>query len=350
MRLKRFITLTITLVLFVIAGHAQTAANKFTEREVTFAGAGGLQLRGTLVLPSGIKGKAAGLLLLPGSGAPDRNGNQAPDIITDLLKQIAERLAAEGYASLRFDKRSAHGYVRLWPKDVASLNDFFSWDNFVGDARAGLQFLQTQPEVNSKQTYIAGHSEGSIIAAQMAHDLNGKSGAAAGLILLSAPGRTLGAVLTEQINASLKRGNITGNAAKPYQDNLALTINQVIKEGTTPPNIMPQLAPLFPPSALKLLQVELALDPVKVLSTYSGPVLVIQGEKDIQVSPVNDFPLVQSALKQRKRGTYKAVVVLSASHNLKKVENENTEPGFAGPVLPQVLDNISDWLKQTVKR
>ena len=87
-----------------------------------------------------------------------------------------------------------------------------------------------------------------------------------------------------------------------------------------------------------------------MVSTYSAPVLVIQGEKDIQVSPVNDFPLVQSALRQRKRGTYKAVVVLSASHNLKRVENENTEPGFAGPVVPQVLDSISEWLKQTLKR
>ena len=342
--------LTITLALFVVVGHAQTPAGKFTEREVTFAGAGGLQLHGTLVLPSGIKGKAPGVLLLSGSGPTDRNGNQAPQIVTDLFKQIAERLAADGYASLRFDKRSTRGYVSSWPKEVAGLNEFFSWDNFVGDARAGLQFLQTQPEVNSKQTCIAGHSEGSIIAIQMAHDLDGKAGAPAGLILLSAPGRTLGAVLTEQINASLKRGNITGDAAKPYQDNLQLAINQVIKDGTTPANILPGLAPLFPPTALKLLQVELALDPTKVVSTYSGPVLVIQGEKDIQVSPVNDFPLVQSALKQRKLGTYRAVVVLSASHNLKRVENENVEPGFAGPVLPQVLDSISEWLKQTLKR
>ena len=45
-----------------------------------------------------------------------------------------------------------------------------------------------------------------------------------------------------------------------------------------PPNPPPGLAAIFPPSALKLLQVELALDPAKVLSAYSGPVLVIQGE------------------------------------------------------------------------
>jgi pimeloyl-ACP methyl ester carboxylesterase len=349
MRFKLLDVLIITLASFAVA-HAQITTNKSTEREVTFAGAGGFQLRGTLVLPSGTKGKVGGVLLLSGSGPTDRNGNQAPQIVTDLFKQIAERLAADGYASLRFDKRATHGYASLWPKGVAALNDFFSWDNFLGDARAGLAFLQMQPEVNSKQTVIAGHSEGALIATQMVHDLDGKSGAPAGLILLSAPGRTLGAVLTEQINASLKRGNITGDAAKPYQENLQLAIDQVIKNGTTPASLLPGLAPLFPPSALKLLQVELALDPARVLSAYSGPVLVIQGEKDIQVSPVNDFPLVQAALKQRQHGTYKAVVVLSASHNLKKVENENSEPGFAGPVVPQVHDTISDWLKQTLKR
>ncbi len=342
--------LTVTLPLFAATSYAQTTANKFTEREVTFAGAGGLQLHGTLVLPSGTKGKVGGVLLLPGSGPTDRNGNQPPQIVTDLLKQIAERLAADGYASLRFDKRATRGYRTSWPTEVAALNDFFSWDNFVGDARAGLAFLQTQAEVNSKQTVIAGHSEGGIIAIQVAHDLDGKAGAPAGLILLSAPGRTLGAVLTEQIDANLKRGNITGDAAKPYQDNLQLAINQVIKDGTTPPNLLPGLAPLFPPSALKLLQVELAFDPAKVLSSYSEPVLVIQGEKDVQVSQVNDFPLLNAALKQRKRGTYKASVVLSASHNLKKVENQNVEPGLTGPVMPHVLDNISDWLKQTLKR
>src|SRR5262245_26375553 len=329
---------------------AQTAANKFTEREVTFAGAGGLELLGTLTLPAGRAGKVPGVLLLPGSGPSDRNGNQPPQLITDLLKQIAERLAADGYASLRFDKRATRGYLSSWPKDVAALNDFFSWDNFVGDARAGLAFLQTQPEINSKQTVIAGHSEGAMIAMQIAHDLDGKAYAPAGLILLSSPGRTLGAVLTEQVYAGLKRGGVTGDAAKPYEDYLPRAIDQIIKDGTVPPNPPQGLAGIFPPSALKLLQIELAFDPAKVLSAYTGPVLVIQGEKDIQISAARDFPLLHSGLKQRKRGTYKALVVPSASHNLKKVENENVEPGFAGPVVPQALDNISEWLGQALRR
>ena len=350
MRLTNCIMLTVALAALAAATtQAQTTASKFTEREVTFAGAGGFQLHGTLVAPS-IKGKVPGVLLLPGSGPTDRNGNQSPGFITDLLKQIAERLAADGYASLRFDKRAARGYAGTWPKDIAALNDFFSYDNFVGDARAAVDFLKAQPEINPKQTVLAGHSEGAIIAMQVVHDYEGKPNPPAALILLSSPGRTLAALINEQVFASLKRSNITGDALKPYQDYLPRAIDQVIKQGTAPPNPPQGLGPLFNPGALKLLQIELALDPLTLLAAYSGPVLVIQGEKDIQVSAARDFPALQSTLKSRKRGTYKAVQILSASHNLKHVENENAEPGFTGPVVPQVLDTISDWLKQTLKR
>ncbi len=339
------------MIVFLAAGsiHAQ-ATNPFAEREVTFTGAGGVRLRGTLVLPSSVKGKVPGVLLLPGSGPSDRNGNQPPALVTDLLKQIAERLAAEGYASLRFDKRAAAVNASTWPKDIAALNNFFSYDAFVGDARAALDFMRSQPEINPKQTVVAGHSEGALFAMQLAHDLEGKSNAPAALILLSGAGRAYGPLVTDQVYASLKRSNISGAAAKPYEDYLPRAIDQVIKNGTAPPNPPPGMAALFNPSAMKLLQVEFALDPATLLSVYTGPVLVIQGEKDIQVSPTKDFPLLQSTLKERKKGTYKAVVVLTASHNLKRVENENVEPGFTGPVVPTVLATISDWLKQTLKK
>ena len=185
---------------------------------------------------------------------------------------------------------------------------------------------------------------------RFAHDLEGKPNAPAALILLSTAGRNFGALVTDQVAASLKRNNVTGAAAKPYEDYVPRAIDQVIKQGTAPPNPPQGLGPLFNPSALKLLQVEFALEPASLLSAYTGPVLVIQGEKDIQISPTKDFPVLQSTLKQRKKGTYKALVVLTASHNLKRVENENAEPGFTGPVVPNALSTISDWLKQTLKK
>lgn len=320
---------------------------EFNERELTFAGVGGLNLNGTLLWPINAKGKVPGVLLLPGSGPTDRNGNQPPLVVTDVLKQVAERLAKEGYASLRFDKRAAGGYAKFWPTDVTKQNDFFAWDSFVGDAKAGLAALRAQPEVDGKRVLVAGHSEGGMIAVQVAHDLQGTANGLAGLILLSTPGRSGALVLREQISASLKRNGINAEQTRLYFAYVDLAIDQIEKAGTIPQNPPPGLGLeyLFPASAAKLLQVELAFDPATILPDFSGPVLVVQGEKDIQISAVRDAPLLAAALKRRKQGKAEVFLAPAASHNLKRVENENTEPGFAGPVVPAVLDKIAAWLR-----
>ena len=111
------------LVLFLVAGipTAQDPASgtpdagaegSIRERRVGFAGAQGLELQGSLALPAATPQEGSpALLLLPGSGPTDRDGNQPPFLTTNLLKQIAERLAEEGVASLRFDKRAARTYL-----------------------------------------------------------------------------------------------------------------------------------------------------------------------------------------------------------------------------------------------
>ena len=326
----------------------QPGSSSASEREMTFAGVGGLSLHGTLVLPAGPGGKVPGVLLLAGSGPTDRNGN-APSIVIDLLKQIAERLAKDGYASLRFDKRATAGYAKSWPAEVARQNDFFSWDSFVGDAKAALVCLQTQPEVEGKRVVVAGHSEGATIAMQIARDLQGAANAPAGLILISAPGRTGDVILREQITMGLRRNGVPAEQARLNADYVELAINQIERDGTIPPNPPTGLGIeyLFPASAAKLMRVEFGFDPTRVLPIYDGPVLVLQGEKDIQVSATRDTPLLDAALKGRKRGLYEVFIVPSASHNLKKVDNENVEPGLTGPVVPEALNKIAAWMKRT---
>jgi uncharacterized protein len=316
------------------------------QRDVTFAGFGGLMLRGTLLLPEAAKGRVPGVLLLPGSGPTDRNGNQLPAIASDLLKQIAERLAAEGYASLRFDKRAVRGYAASWPKDGVAQADFFAWEAFVGDAEAALAFLQSQPEVDASRAVVAGHSEGSTIAMQIGHDLQGKAGSPAGLVLLGAPGRPGGEILREQVAANLKRAGLAADQAQPYMDYVDLALSQIDKDGTIPLHPPVGLEGLFPVSAAKLLRVELKFDPTKIVPAYLGPVLVVQGEKDIQISATRDAPLLAAALKARSSGTVDVQIASSASHELKKVANESIEPGVTGPVVSAALDAIASWMKK----
>lgn len=150
----------------LVAAHASAEP---TRTEVAFEGVGGLELKGTLVVPEGKPEGEPGarwpaVLLLPGSGPTDRDGNQPPALTTDLLKQFAERLAAErlaaeGVATLRFDKRAAPTDRDAWPRTPEALNAFFGWEAFVGDARAAYRYLRAREEVGSFVA-IAGHSGG----------------------------------------------------------------------------------------------------------------------------------------------------------------------------------------------
>src|SRR5262245_46384223 len=127
LKVKKFSLFILANAIIVTTGCAKpptsAAAAKPREksREVTFD-SDGLKLEGTFELPIGVTGRAPAVLLLPGSGPTDRNGNSRLGITTDLLKQIAEELAKNGIASLRFDKRAIAHYSSNWPKDIKEMS------------------------------------------------------------------------------------------------------------------------------------------------------------------------------------------------------------------------------------
>lgn len=334
-------------VALALAGSMHMAA--VVEKEVEFEGLDGLTLKGTLTMPPSPSASVPAVLLLPGSGPTDRNGNQPPAIVTNLLYEIADRLAQAGFASLRFDKRAAAVYASKWPTEVKAQNDFFGWDRFVGDALAGFKFLKKQSGIDPKRVVIAGHSEGSVIAAQICHDTVGTEDAPAALILMAIPGRDFGALIRDQVAANLKRAGLNDAQQKTYNDFVDAAIKQIIADGTLPKETPPPgLAGLFPPSALKLLRSYFTTDIGKLAEAYEGPVLIVQGEKDIQVSLEKDTPLIQAALKRRPKGTLETLVVPGASHNLKAVDNPDKDPGIAGPIVPAAHQGIVGWLKKTL--
>src|SRR5438067_13693302 len=62
-------------------------------------------IAGTLTLPAAA-GKVPVALIIAGSGPTDRDGNSAvPGFHSDSLKLLAEALARQGIASVRYDKR-----------------------------------------------------------------------------------------------------------------------------------------------------------------------------------------------------------------------------------------------------
>jgi hypothetical protein len=93
------------------------------DTEVTIDG-GKAPLHAALRIPGGFASGPA-VLIIAGSGPTDRNGNSTlPGVQPDTYRLIAEGLAAEGIASLRFDKRaiaaSVNHVLKTAPADRAA--------------------------------------------------------------------------------------------------------------------------------------------------------------------------------------------------------------------------------------
>jgi alpha-beta hydrolase superfamily lysophospholipase len=320
------------------------AASVSTEQ--TFNG-DGLDLSGTFLMPRNHEGPVPAMLLLPGSGPTDRDGNsgngmQVPK--TDLLKQVAEYLAAHGVATLRFDKRAMLRYQSSWPKSPTELSKFFSYEHFVNDATAAYMTLRTEPSVDVKRVGILGHSEGGLFAMQIASN-SAKTGTSPWkIILMSAAGRSLDTVIHEQLAAQLKAASASPADTNHFLSWWDAAATAIAHDKPLPPNQPPQLAPLVNPTVMDLMKAYITVDPTKLLANTSEPILILNGGDDAQVSPTKDAGRLELAAKARPApATVELKIIPHLSHNYKSTLPEGHD-GFTGPVSPEALDAIGTFL------
>ncbi len=310
------------------------------EREVTFVGAQGVKLAGTLLIPVHEQStQVAGVIIVAGSGPTDRNGNQ-PGLKIDLLKQIAEQLAQEGIASLRCDKRGQ--YARK-PKDGEALSGFTVWQNYVGDVAAALAYLQEQPEIDANRTAMIGHSEGGLLVLQAAVEGEGFRKPPAALVLVSTPGRRCDLVLRDQIARRLRQQKATAEQTKFFLTKNDEIMAAIKKTGQVPQKIPPGLAALYPPYLGKFLQSLLDFEWAAWASRIPAPVLVLAGEKDSQHVVDQETSALSAGLKKRQNDDHERYIVAGASHNLKPVKADN-DLGFAGDMAPEAAAKLRSWL------
>jgi alpha-beta hydrolase superfamily lysophospholipase len=297
-----------------------SAAVAGVDQEVTIDG-GRAPLHGSLLSPPGAHGAA--VLIIAGSGATDRDGNSpVPNVKPNMYKLLAEGLAVEGIASLRFDKRAIGASAAASPPE-----NELRLSTYVDDAVAWTEFLRRQPGVTC--VVLIGHSEGALIAPLVAQKTP-----VCGLVSLSGAGRTLDLVLTDQLNAALP------DAMKPD----AMKVLAELKAGRTVPDPPPALAALFRPSVQPYLISELNIDPVAELAKVRAPVLIIQGETDLQVSVAD-----AQALKAG-RPDARLVLLPGVNHVLKlapldRAANIATYADPALPLAPGVLPPIVAFVK-----
>jgi hypothetical protein len=322
---------------FPLAAHANSPWKGYyaagtRQRVVRFAGGDGAMLAGTLQLPlwSELQ-KVPGIVLVAGSGPTDRDGNNplAPER-TDVLKRIAELLAAAGIATLRYDKRGIGGSTQRPRGTLEDQERFFAWDNFVGDVAAAHGELVKHDEIKSYATALLGHSEGGLLVLAATPSI-GKN-RPHGMVLASTPGRPM----REIVRAQVARG------APHLLEAVERTMTAIQASGHVPAGLPIELQALFPPYVGPYLQRMLAFDPAQALLGLDLACLLLQGAADRQVVPMEDVQPLIDAL--RKRGAPgEAVIVPGVSHNL-KLMTWPSDAGFGGPIAPAIAAKLVDWL------
>ena len=281
-------------------------------------------LKGTLAGPA----KGPVVLILPGSGPTDRDGNNPLGVKAAPYKLLAEGLAARGIASVRIDKRGMFGSAAATPSA-----DDVTIDDYVHDTESWIAAIRAR--TGASCVWLLGHSEGGLIAlaaAARTHD------GLCGVILVSTPGRPLGEVFKTQLRAN--------PANAPLLDAADHAIDTLAKGGRVDvATLPPPLASLFRPSVQKFEASMFGLDPAALIHSIDRPILILQGDRDIQVG-VGDAERLEAA-----RPAATLVLLHDTNHVLKSVTVDDRGANLATyadpslPLAPGVVEAIAHFVQ-----
>jgi dienelactone hydrolase len=298
---------------------AYSKPDSFRERDVT-VGDDEWKLPGTLTVPVG-KGPFPAIVLVHGSGPSDRDETMGPNKV---FKDLAEGLASRGVVVLRYEKRT-----RQYPK-MAAMEKLTVKEETVDDAVRAAAALRAQPEVDARRIFVLGHSQGGNLAPRIAQ----ADGKLAGLVLLAGNMQPLEDALIEQ-------SEYLGATPAELQTLRA----QVAKVKGLEPGDEDA-----PPVRLGSVTVPVSYwldlktyDPAAVAGKLTIPMLILQGERDYQVT-MKDFALWKSAVGARKNVTLRSYPALNHLFIAGEGKSLPAEYGKPGHVAPEVIDDIAKFV------
>lgn len=285
-------------------------------------------ISGTLVSPFDLSKsknirKTPLIIIIPGSGPTDRNGNSAlAQGENNTFKYLADSLMKKGIATYRYDKIG-----------IGSSSKVVSEDNlrFEDNVKAVLAiFAHFREDIGFKKIYIMGHSEGSLIGMLAMQKCK-----ATGYISLAGPAQNAHSVLIDQISKSVP---------DPLKTQAIEKLDSV-KAGIVVEKYNFMLASILRKSLQPYLQSWFKYTPSIEIAKIDQPVLIVQGGRDIQVPSIEGETLFKA-----KPGA-KYMHYLEMNHVLKKVD-ESREQNLAAyadedfPFPPTLIDDLAKWVNE----
>jgi uncharacterized protein len=272
--------------------------------------------------------RAPVVLIIPGSGPTDRDGNNPLGVTAAPYRMLAEALARKGVSTVRVDKRGLFGSKAA----LADANSVTIAD-YAADAHSWTTAIRQK--TGDRCIWVLGHSEGALIALAAAQRPEG----ICGIVLVSGAGRRLGDVLREQLRSNPANAPVLDSA-------LAALDSLEHGERVDVSGMHPALQRLFAPQVQGFLIDMLRYDPAKLAASVKVPLLIVQGERDLQVSVADARTLAAAQPKAR------LVLLPSMNHVLKDVASDDRSANLATyadpslPVDPAMVDAIAIFVKR----
>ena len=290
-------------------------------------------LKGMLTLPDG-DGPFPAVVLVHGSGSSNMDekvGKLTP------FKDIALGLADRGIAAVRYDKRSyAHGLKMVLDRKTV----ITAREETIDDALLAASLLRSDSRIDPDRVFLLGHSMGGMLAPR----IECSGGDFRGLILLAGTPRRMEEVLADQIRQIMaaqpafvqklgakKTEGLLGSFEGLYDMTDDEARAKKLGGGTT----LYYFKEMGQPTVEQWLE-----------KTHK-PMLVMQGEKDVQVKADVDFALYRSLLGDRENVTFRLYpglnhcFVPARFDTIADAKKEFTPERHMGP---QVLDDLADWI------
>ena len=248
-------------------------------------------LNGMLTLPDKLDTPVPAVVFVHGSGTSNMDEKVykiAP------FKDLAEGFASYGIASIRYDKRAyKHAMKMMKEKDGITVKN-----EVIEDAIKAADMLRNDDRIDHDCIFIVGHSMGGMLAPR----IDEEGGNFKGLIILAGTPRKLEEVMKEQLTQTL-------DAMNPVLKFLA---SGSIKK------MMNQFDGLYELSDEKAKKTKFgngvtlyyfkemgSFDTKTYFDTVNKPILIMQGDKDFQVSVEKDFHTYKEMLKDYENVTFK---------------------------------------------
>jgi pimeloyl-ACP methyl ester carboxylesterase len=314
-----------------VAARTMTARNP-TDSDVTIP-ANGFSIAGTLTKPP-VPGRLRHptVVLVSGSGSVDRDSTVAG---IPILSQLAGALAQQGYLVLRYDKR---GIGQSGGRSEAATQRDYA-DDLIGIVK----WLAKRDDVDSRRITVAGHGEGGMIA-MLAASREKKIGS---LVLMATSGTSGADLILEQQQRELERLKVP-EAERNQKVALQKQIQTAVISGSGWENVPEDLRKQADTPWFRSM---LMFNPADVMPRLKQPILIVQGDLDMQVLSHHADKLADLARARKKdAGPVEVVRLPGVNHLLVKATTGDVQEYSnltEKRISPDVASTIGGWLKKT---